>query len=63
MRSWSNRGRAQLTLLLFVLALTSFSRKTSQSPSSEASSTTICLLSSDSLKMMNLYFLLSFRSL
>ena len=55
--------RGKLTLLLFVWALTSFSRKTSQSGLSEASSTTICLLSSDSLKMMNLYFLLSFSSL
>lgn len=52
-----------LTVLLLDVALMSFSRKTSQSCSDEASSTTICLLSSDSLKMMNLCFLLSFRSL
>ena len=41
----------------------SFWRKTSQSLSAEASSTTICLLSSDSLKTMYLYFLDNFRSL
>lgn len=49
--------------MVFVLALMSFSRNASQSLSPEASSTTISLLSSESLKMTNLYFLASFRSL
>lgn len=51
------------TFLFLDVALRSFSRKFSQSLSVEASSTTISLLSSDSLKMMNLYFLASFSSL
>ncbi len=41
----------------------SFSRKFSQSLSADASSTMICRLSSESLKTMYLYFLLSLRSL
>ena len=41
----------------------SFSRKLSQSLSADASSTMICRLSSESLKTMYLYFLLSLRSL
>lgn len=52
----------QRTVLETVLAFRSFSRKASQSLLSLASSTTISLRSSDSLKMMNLYFLLSLRS-
>lgn len=51
------------TDLLLAVALMSFSRKFSQSLSGDASSTTICLLSSDSLKTMYLYFFDSFRSL
>lgn len=51
------------TVLLLCWALTSFSRKTSQSPSVEASSTTISRLLSESLKMMNLDFLANLRSL
>lgn len=57
-------GGAKHTVLLLVLALISFWRKSSYSgPSSLVLSTTISLLSSDSLKMTYLYFLLSFRSL
>ncbi|KAI2617491.1 hypothetical protein GGR54DRAFT_209170 [Hypoxylon sp. NC1633] len=53
----------ELTLLLLLLALMSCSRKTSQSFSAEASSTTIWRLSSESLKMMYLCFFASLRSL
>lgn len=56
-------GPLYLTLLVLDVAEMSFWRKFSQSLSGEASSTTISRLSSDSLKMMYLYFLLSLRSL
>ncbi len=60
---WPDGEADEHTLLLLDLALISFSRKFSQSLSAEASSTTISRLSSESLKTMYLYFLLSFRSL